>query len=236
MNLPGRLCSTTLGDLLGQLHRGRVNGILELVEPSGAASGRAHRVFFDAGLVDHVETSLPAPRLGELLSREGVLTREALGRLARRLIVEPKKRSGEILVEERLASGDAVLSGLRRQLRLRLEALFRLPEALVRFHVRPPRRGERGRPLDPSEFLHDRPRARQRGEHGAASKVSAAEREALGALGLLPGADRSEIKRAFRKLAAEAHPDRHPDADAEKRALLLRRFAQLSAAYHTLAR
>ncbi|HWA77810.1 MAG TPA: J domain-containing protein [Polyangiaceae bacterium] len=236
MNLPGRLCSTTLGDLLGQLHRGRVNGILELVEASGAASGRAHRVFFDAGLVDQVETSLPAPRLGELLSRDGVLTREALGRLARRLTAEPKKRSGEILVEEQLASGEAVLSGLRRQLRLRLEALFRLPEALVRFHVRPPRGGKGARPLEPSEFLHDRPRARQRGQQGVASRISSAEREALNTLGLRPGADLAEVKRAFRRLAAEAHPDRHPDADAEKRALMLRHFAQLSAAYHTLTR
>lgn len=235
MNLPGRLCSTTLGDLLGQLHRGRVNGILELVEASGAASGRAHRVFFDGGLVDAVETSLPAPRLGELLSRDGLLTREALGRLARRLIAEPHRRSGEILVEERLASGDAVLSGLRHQLRLRLEALFRLPEALVRFHVRPPRRGERARPLEPSEFLHDRPRARQRARNSEPVVLPARELEALAALGLAPGANRSDVQRAFRRLAAEAHPDRHPNADPAERAQLLRRFAQLSAAYHALA-
>lgn len=236
MNLPGRLCSTTLGDLLGQLHRGRVNGILELVEAKGAAAGRAHRVFFDAGLVDDVETSLPAPRLGELLSRDGTLSRDGLGRLSRRLIAEPHKRSGEILVEERLASGEAVLSGLRRQLRLRLEALFRLPEALVRFHTRPPRRGESARPLDPSEFLHDRPRARQRSKPEPARKLLPEQLRAFEALGLAPGAALTHVQRAFRRLASEAHPDRHPNATAAERAKLLRRFAELSAAYHALTR
>jgi hypothetical protein len=235
MNLPGRLCSTTLGDLLGQLHRGRVNGILELVEANGAAAGRAHRVFFDAGLVDDVETSFPAPKLGELLSRDGTLSRDGLGRLSRRLIAEPHKRSGEILVEERLASGEAVLSGLRRQLRLRLEALFRLPEALVRFHVRPPRRGDTQRPLQPSEFLHDRPRARQKGKR-AAAELPAQQRNAFAVLGLAPGATSEHVQRAFRRLASESHPDRHPHATSAERAQLLRRFAELSAAYHALTR
>jgi len=236
MNLPGRLCSTTLGDLLGQLHRGRVNGILELVEASGAAAGRAHRVFFDAGLVDDVETSLPAPRLGELLSRDGTLSRDALGRLSRRLLAEPHKRSGEILVEERLASGEAVLSGLRRQLRLRLEALFRLPEALIRFHVRAPRRDASAGPLGPSEFLHDRPRARQRPKGRAPSQLTPEKIRAFSALGLAPGAPAHEVQRAFRRLASEAHPDRHPHASASERARLLQRFAELSGAYHALAR
>jgi hypothetical protein len=235
MNLPGRLCSTTLGDLLGQLHRGRVNGILELVEAKGAAAGRAHRVFFDAGLVDQVETTLPAPRLGELLSGDGTLSRDGLGRLSRRLVAEPHKRSGEILIEERLASGEAVLSGLRRQLRLRLEALFRLPEALVRFHVRPPRRERDARPLQPSEFLHDRPRARQK-SGPTARELPVEKIRAFQALGLAPGAALSEVQRAFRRLAAESHPDRHPSASADERARLLRRFAELSAAYHALAR
>ena len=51
MRLPGRLKATTLGDLLGSLHRARTNGTLEVVEDSG----RSHRVFLQAGLV--VETA-----------------------------------------------------------------------------------------------------------------------------------------------------------------------------------
>jgi DnaJ-domain-containing protein 1 len=128
-----------------------------------------------------------------------------------------------------------VLSGLRRQLRLRLEALFRLPEALVRFHVRPPRRGEKARPLEPSEFLHDRPRARQKAQRAEAPELPAEQIRALAVLGLAPGAAFSHVQRAFRRLAAESHPDRHPNATADERARLLRRFAELSAAYHALA-
>ncbi|MFZ5890336.1 MAG: DnaJ domain-containing protein [Myxococcota bacterium] len=232
MNLPGRLRSTTLGDLFGQLHRARADGILELVEATGAGAGRAHRVFFAGGLVDDVQTSLPAPRLGELLSRDGVVPREALGRLTRRLIAEPSRRAGEILVEEKLASGDDIVSGLRQQLRLRLEALFRLSEALIRFHVRSPRDAKQPRPaaLEPKEFLHDRPRARRsRSERNENA-------EAYRALGLGPGADDDAVQRAFRRLARDVHPDRHPDASPEERARLLSRFAELSQAYHALTR
>ncbi|MGC4089313.1 MAG: DnaJ domain-containing protein [Polyangiaceae bacterium] len=234
MNLPGRLRSTTLGDLLGQLHRARADGILELVEATGAGAGRAHRVFLQAGLVDDVQTSLPAPRLGELLSREGLLPREALSRLSRRLIAEPHRRSGEILVEEKLASGEDVVSGLRRQLRMRLEALFRLSEALVRFHVRSPRDGSSPRPaaLGPQEFLHDRPRARR----VRSSELPPAHVAAYRVLGLGPGADEEAVQRAFRRLARDVHPDRHPQASPEDRARLLSRFAELSQAYHTLTR
>lgn len=233
MNLPGRLRSTTLGDLFGQLHRARADGILELVEATGAGAGRAHRVFFAGGLVDDVQTTLPAPRLGELLSREGVLPREALSRLTRRLIAEPHRRSGEILVEEKLASGNQVVSGLRRQLRLRLEALFRLSEALVRFHVRSPRDTSVPRPeaLGPREFLHDRPRARP-SRNLRSAPIDAAYR----VLGLGPGADDEAVQRAFRRLARDVHPDRHPEASPDERARLLSRFAELSQAYHTLTR
>lgn len=233
MNLPGRLRATTLGDLFGQLHRAGADGILELVEATGAGAGRAHRVFFAGGLVDDVQTSLPAPRLGELLTREGVLPREALSRLARRLVAEPHRRSGEILVEEKLASGQEVVSGLRRQLRLRLEALFRLSEALIRFHVRSPRDTSIPRPeaLGPQDFLHDRPRARP-----SRSSRSAPMDAAYRVLGLGPGADDDAVQRAFRRLARDVHPDRHPDASPEERAQLLARFAELSQAYHTLTR
>jgi DnaJ-class molecular chaperone len=53
-------------------------------------------------------------------------------------------------------------------------------------------------------------------------------------LGLEAGADRARVQRAFRRLAAEVHPDRHPWASAAERAALLRRFSELSAAYHEL--
>jgi uncharacterized protein DUF4388/DnaJ-like protein len=246
MQLPGRLRLTTLGDLLGSLHRACASGTLELVEVEGARAGRSHRVFFEGGLIEDVDTSLHHPRLGEILARDGLLSMSALSRIARRLMEQPGKRVGEVLVEEGLGTADLVASALRRQRTSRLEALYGLREALIRFHVPRPRSGFRPTPLSPREFLHGRPRARAdfsarvaerfNGRYGARSEsargADSARHAAYRALGLTAGAPRAEVQRAFRKLAAEQHPDRFPNASTSEKAQLLSRFAQLSAAYH----
>lgn len=229
MRLPGKLGSTTLGDLLGALHRARATGVLELIE-----AGRVHRVHLDEGLVEEVETPLAVPRLGELLRREGFLAEEALARLIRRL-ASTRRRAGEILVEDRMVTTMAVRAALRRQLRARLEALFSLRDAFVRFRVARRRDSDDARfpPLSPREFLHGKARGRAR----ATCKAPPASLErlrALGMLGLSEDADRNAVQRAFRKLALSMHPDRHPMASAEERARLMRRFAELSQAYHAL--
>src|SRR5689334_11210166 len=144
MNLPGRLTRTTLGDLLGMLHRAGASGVLELVEPSGSRAGKSHRVFLSGGLVDDVETDPEHPPLGELLAREGALDRDGLTTLLRRLVEAPERRAGEILIAERLANEALVSAALRWQLRSRLETVFRLSDGLVRFHVRRKPRGNLG--------------------------------------------------------------------------------------------
>ncbi len=233
MNLPGQLTFTTLGDLLGKLHRASVSGILELVESSGARSGNAHRIFFRDGLVDQIETSLPSPRLGDVMSREGLIGRDALARLTRRLFQNPTGRAGEILVGERWATLDAVAQGLRHQLRQRLDALFGLSDARVRFHVRAPERKLVDAALGAAEFLHDRPR--KRGRYSRPTQAAAEpSRAAYRILGVSPGAEREAVQRAFRRLARESHPDSHPHATPSERARLLQRFAELSAAYHVI--
>lgn len=242
MQLPGRLAVTTLGDLLGRLYRERASGVLELVEHSGVAAGRTHRVHIDAGLVRDVETTVGAPRLGELLAAEGLLAKGALTRLAQRLAAEPGRRAGDVLVAEQLVSPSVVGAGLRRQLRLRLDALFALRDAALRFRVALRRSADRDRvPLSPHEFLHGRPRRREqrRAPVGSAQSKSppAPDRkraEAFEVLGLRPGADRQEVQQAFRQLARRLHPDRHPRATEAERIALLRRFARVSAAYHAL--
>ncbi|MEE9276734.1 MAG: DnaJ C-terminal domain-containing protein [bacterium] len=56
-----------------------------------------------------------------------------------------------------------------------------------------------------------------------------AKEKALEALGLPPGAAQEEVRRAFRRLAFDCHPDRHAgDPDME------RRFKELSGAYRLL--
>jgi len=248
MRLPGRLRLTTLGDVLGAIHRAGASGVLELTDDRGAT----HRVFWADGMITQVDTELFRQRLGDLLAGQGFLGARALARLARRLLEAPGQRAGEILVEEGFVSPDLVSAGLRRQLRQKLEALFQLNDAQLTFRV--PRPHEQHRtPLSPGEFLHGRPRARPRtrsaaaadkhGSPGAASgsrpstprAPHGARSHAYATLGLLPGADRVAIQQAFRRLALDLHPDRFPNADATERARLLSRFAELSAAYHALA-
>lgn len=238
MNLPGRLTRTTLGDLLGMLHREGASGVLELVEPSGARAGKSHRVFFTSGLVDGVETPEPQPPLGELLVREGALEPAGLATLLGKLTIEPSRKAGEILVSEALASEALIGAALRWQLRARLESLFRLADGLVRFHVRPAaQRGRLRAVLGPREFLHGRRRARADGGSratGYAREIS--ERaEACRVLGVPPDADADAVRRAFRRLAAVHHPDRHPGASAAELALLVQKFTRITAAYRAVS-
>jgi hypothetical protein len=237
MNLPGRLTRTTLGDLLGMLHRAKACGVLELVEPSGSRAGKCHRVFLADGLVDDVETDHEHPPLGELLAREGALDREALATLLRRLVETPERRAGEILVAERLANEALVGAALRWQLRSRLETVFRLSDGLVRFHVRRPPRQRTGAVLTAREFLHGRRRARADGGSRAMGHVreQAQKAAAFRVLGVDPGAEPAAVRQAYRRLAAVHHPDRHPRATAEELRTLVQRFTRISAAYQTIA-
>lgn len=243
MQLPGRLGLATLGDLLGRLHRERATGTLELVEAKGPTAGRKHRIHWEGGLVSSVETSLGVPRLGDILQSQGFVGEEALRKLARRISELPGRMSGELLVEEGRVSREAVGAALRRQVRLRLDAMFVLCDAFVRFHVA--RQRSASVPLSPREFLHGRPRARaneervertsaERARRASSARRERAKSEALAILGLGPDADREAVQRAFRKLAGSAHPDRYPAADSAEKAALMRRFAEISQAYHLL--
>jgi DnaJ domain len=246
MQLPGRLRLTTLGDVLGAVHRAGASGVLELTEDRGAT----HRVFWAEGMITQIDTDLSRQRLGELLAGQGFLGARALARLARRLLEAPRQRAGEILVEEGFVSPDLVNAGLRRQLQQKLDALFELRDAQLTFRIPRPHAQQRT-PLSPDEFLHGRPRARPRARYAAAqeransassgSQAHAARvphgsrTRAYATLGLLPGANRATIQQAFRRLALNLHPDRFPNAGPNERARLLSRFAELSAAYHALA-
>jgi DnaJ-domain-containing protein 1 len=237
MNLPGRLKLSTLGDMLGVLHRAGASGVLELIEQDGSVAGRTHRVYLDGGLIDGVESRFAVPKLGEIMLREGLLGLEGVRLLLRKLIEQPGKKAGQILLDERLVNSSLLEASLRAQLKARLEALFKLRDALVRFHVRRPPRGRRASLLSPREFLHGRPRARTGRPEPRRSEpsVDAPQRASYEILGLSPGADTEAVRRAFRKLAALHHPDRHPGATPAEKAILAQRFSQITAAYHRLS-
>ena len=143
---------------------------------------------------------------------------------------------GQLLLRERAITRDVLSAALRHQLRWRLDTLFGLPSAAVRFRV--PRPGEAaGIPLSPREFLHGRPRHHRREEkppERTAPRVNPVQAQALSTLGLPAHATLEVVRQAFRRQALEIHPDRHPTASPPERQRLLRRFAELSAAYHSL--
>ncbi len=295
MILPSQLSATTLGDLLGMLHRESTTGTLELTErwlTPGSRSG--HYVHLRSGLVSDIETNLSkTPPLGEFLRREGFLTDAGYRTLIALLSKHDRRSTGEILVTERLADAAIVEAALRVQVRMKLEALFNLTDALVTFHAAgPPKRAARRvPPLAPRDFLLGKPRARdrvpasevrprthpviwpdvfhtyespfessppttpppsgvrQKQTHhvdpptpiGRAKPASRflhlaldVRQRALNKLGLPLTADENDVKRAFRKLAVELHPDKHSMAPSTHRDRSAARFAEVSEAYHLL--
>ena len=68
-------------------------------------------------------------------------------------------------------------------------------------------------------------------ERGAVDPRRAA---ALRLLGVDDEADLEAVKRAYRRLARALHPDLQPHADGERKRVLERRFAEVTAAYETL--
>jgi DnaJ-domain-containing protein 1 len=244
MQLPGRLKATTLGDLLGSLHRGRVSGTLELVEPCG----RVHRVHLATGLVTAVEVDRASVSLGEILRNDDQVDDDVLRRSLLRAMAS-RRLHGEVLVRDFHLSPDVVDRALRRQMMLRLQMLEGLVDAQIfyRVTVPPPRGALVDEPLVASDFLAGKRRARDRApgpsngayrtsrpSSGFPGSIDGARMIAFRALGLSASAPADEIKRAYRRLVREYHPDLHPDATHEERRTLSVRFAEVTAAYKAL--
>lgn len=227
MQLPGRLRLTTFGDLLGAIHRAGATGTLELATDQG----RTHRVHVARGLVTSVELDGPSPTLAELLKTAGALDDGTLRRALLRAL-SSQRLVGEVLSRDFHVSPDVIDGALREQLALRLRTLEALEDARVSFRVavRPPREALSDRPLQASEFLRGRRRARDRNKTARAPVDSSA----YTLLGVERDADAAEIRRAFRRLARELHPDRHPHASEPERRALALKFAQVAAAYQAL--
>jgi hypothetical protein len=230
MQMPGRLRTTTLGDLLGVLHRARATGTLELVEDRG----RTHRIHLGQGLVAAVELDGTAASLAEILRSDGAADDDVLRRSLLRAITS-NRLHGEVLVHEFHLTPKVVDAALRRQILERLAALEKLPDARIAFRVavRPPAWALRAVPLPPRDFLHGRSRARERS--AASAREPAVAPSAWRVLGVAPGTDMAEIKRAYRRLARAVHPDLHPGATDEERRALEARFAEITDAYRAVA-
>jgi DnaJ-domain-containing protein 1 len=229
MLLPGRLKTSTLGDILGAVHRAGATGALELVEDRG----RTHWVHVAAGLVISVEIDGAAPSLAEILRRDHEVDDDVLRRSLLRAMAS-RRLHGEVLVAEFHLSPAVVGNALRRQLAVRLSRLEQIADARISFRValRSPREALRTRPLAPTEFLQGRRRARERVLPVQANVPD--EPSAWRVLGLAPGADEVEIKRAYRRLARSVHPDLHPGVSDDERRVLQERFSEITQAYRSL--
>src|SRR5580700_6780966 len=216
MNLHGRLRSTTLGDILGGLHRSAATGTLELAEDRG----RVHRIYLVQGLVAAVDVEEATPPLAEILRRDRAADDQVIRQSLLRAMTS-QRLLGEVLVDDFRVAPSVVGRALREQIVARLAVLERLVDARVSFRVavRAPRGalGARaGGPLGPGEFLHGRRRARERAGHGRPAHGDTDE-SPWRVLGLTPGAEADEIRRAYRRLARTLHPDLHPNASEEER-------------------
>lgn len=237
MQLPGRLRTTTLGDILGALHRERATGTLELNE----ASGRTHRVHVGAGLVLAVELDRASASLAEVLRRNEEVDEDTLRRSLLRAMAS-RRLHGEVLVRDFQLSPDLVGRALRSQVRLRLAALEDVADAQVCFRVtlKPPRGALTDQPLSPLEFLAGRRRARDRNAvprahvQAMAGGWDPARSRACRALGVPLGADDLVIKQAYRRLVRAYHPDLHPAATHDERKTLAVRFSEVTTAYKAL--
>ncbi len=252
MKLPGRLRATTLGDLFGALFRDEITGVLELIEIGGGCAGRTHRIHLGAGSVQRVEA--PGRGLLDVLLEQRALSGAAVRELATAagrsddgsrvpatdVVGAADARDAELarrLGRRGVVPPNLLAAAVRTQMRERLEVLFSIPDAEIRFHVacRPPLTAETV-PLGPAEFLHGRARTRDgRVRSGSTRRRRPSTRErALVTLGLDPEAGPDAVRDAFRALAARLHPDRFPLADEGDRIRHIRRFAEISAAYHSL--
>lgn len=258
MQLAGRLRATTLGDLLGELHRGAATGMLEF----GTDQGRTHRVHLAHGLVTAVEIDGASPSLGEILRERKAADDDVLRRSLLRAMAS-QRLHGEVLIDDFRLPPAIVGDALRRQVTARLSVIDALSDARVSFRVavRPPRGALRGTsvgaasthspwdaPLTAREFLAGKRRARARAASSASGCASAyargtpparpvassPEEDAWTTLGLAPGASRVDVKRAYRRLAHAVHPDLHPQATADERRALEVRFMRITRAYETL--
>jgi hypothetical protein len=216
MAIPSRLSKTTLGDVLGELTRQEVTGTLELHE-STAARTYIHQIMLRDGHIVRV-VSPRGRRLAEYLGEGQDSSAEPEAGLI-----------GERLLARGVVSPERLQEALSAQRRERLEALFQLEEAELRFRPRAPSPlPQDPAPLRTIPLLQGRARRRDRFQ----SETPRAR--ALRTLGLGAAATPVEIRRAFRVLARELHPDAHPELSKDARQRCLDKFSELSRAYHKL--
>ena len=201
LNLPSCLSQSTLGDVLGGLHRQRLSGVLQVI-----VGEHTHEIELQNGLLVRVTLAHDSKCLGAAL-RSRVPDADQFERglgvaLARS---KDERPLGERLLATRVASTRSVREALQELHQSRLNRLFSVSHARLRFRIihRPT---VSGLVWGPALFLHHRRRYRDRAK--PVPHLSAELQHAFRTLGLKPGVGLASVKAAFRRFAAEVHPDK----------------------------
>lgn len=105
----GRLEETALADLLQALTEREATGTLALHQDTVVKA-----IFLQDGEIVFATSTLRADRLGEILLRNGTISKSAL-RATTKVMQESGKREGETLVEMGILAPKALFEGLRLQ-------------------------------------------------------------------------------------------------------------------------
>jgi hypothetical protein len=205
VELPGSLERSTLGDVLGALHRDRVSGALRLHETLDGEE-RQHVIHWRDGLIHHVETTRttrPSCRGGDPRRVQAHWTPD-----------DASKR-------QRLACLEALFELDRAKISFRV--MGRHPAQISQPLEPTDFLHGRRRQRDASPGARD-----------ATVNADTPRQRALLTLGLSGEAGPDAVRAAFRQMAWRWHPDRHPQVGELTRAALCRRFAQISTAYEQL--
>jgi DnaJ-domain-containing protein 1 len=190
--------------------------------------GAPHQVALAAWARSHLEAQLDAALAERLVHQLGGRRLAVRTDLAPEPLDEADRRMLAALTEPRRLDQ---IWPVARAPRFRLLAFLHFLRAVGALEIEAATAAARGTAAgradpDPPRFA----------EPAAAVRVRDARRiAALRLLGLDAAADADTVKRAYRRLARALHPDLQPDADGERRRVLERRFAEVTAAYDALS-
>ena len=124
----GDLGETPLPEMLATIHRNHVPGVLE-----AQLAEFTKRVFIIGGDIIFASSTNRAESLGDVLLASGRITAEQLHDSVMRLLDNPRKRHGQILVEMGLLSEAEMRAAVLEQVQRIVWSLFDLTEGKVTF-------------------------------------------------------------------------------------------------------
>lgn len=238
----GRLEDTTVGDLVAQIYRRGATGTLVI-----EAHARQHRVTFRRGYLRSIKLEGHFQPLGDRLLAAGEISFEH-HRRSLEAIASGSALQGEALVRIGAISAERLRGELEAQARERIGYLVGCSSGRWRFEDGSP--GDPGLLLHPLNLVRGTPRRRRGGDRARPSGapprpepgryslrgMGTSHRMAHVILGVPSDASPDVVRREYRKLALELHPDRHPGLDDAARRRLEARFSEVTAAYDALMR